>query len=102
MITRQSCPSALRDFGSAPATSARPPTFANGATSAEARRILRLLSELRGFINALFHKVSCFLKRELQSHVAAPPRPRASGMPSLAAVFFEARPARGLQACAFD
>src|SRR5437867_4030045 len=39
MMTRMSCPSALSALGRAPATSARPPTFAKGATSAATKRI---------------------------------------------------------------
>src|SRR5262249_46246840 len=40
MATRTSCPIALSALGSAPATSARPPTLAKGATSAARISIL--------------------------------------------------------------
>src|SRR5207248_4574119 len=39
MTTRTSCPSRLSALGSAPVTSARPPTLANGTTSVAAIRI---------------------------------------------------------------
>src|SRR5437867_12610530 len=89
MTTRTSCPRRRRTLGSAPVTSAKPPTLAKGTTSAAAMRIFNVSNYVKPCLGS-----DCNLGRLTDERTVQPVQLASNAGPAIAASGLNSRSAK--------